>query len=239
MKQTELAEIKKKILVRLLSSEELRYSDIAPKDVANDLFNYHLQHLVKLGYVAKTGDRYTLTLAGKQYVEVIKPLTPKGDTTDLFRVNILAILIKEVEGKRLVLNQTRKRHPYYDDRGIIGGAVRPGEMLEDACMRVLARETGLHATFRIIGVIRKIRYMPDGSLFSDIFYHVGLATDCSGDLVDRNEFGENYWVAYDEALHNESVSVQGGRSIVTVLEQLQGGRDIPFFYYQEKIVNAR
>jgi len=37
-----------------------RYSNLKPKDdeIENDRFNYHLQHLVKKGYLIKRNSRY-------------------------------------------------------------------------------------------------------------------------------------------------------------------------------------
>ncbi|HEU4965921.1 MAG TPA: NUDIX domain-containing protein [Candidatus Saccharimonadales bacterium] len=233
MVYTGLAPVKKQILMKLLSHEGLRYADAAPNGVANDLYNYHLQHLIKQGYVQKAGGHYTLTDAGKQFVESVRPLLPTGDTAELFRVNVLVIVAKEVAGQLHILNQTRKCHPYYGNKGIIGGPLRHGENLEDAYTRVLTDETGLAAVCKTMGIIRKIRFTETGGLFSDIFYHVGLARESQGTLQQTTVYGDNYWVPLAEAIANEQSSVQGGTSIVRVLRQVGEGKKVSFFYYQE------
>lgn len=227
--------VKKEILTNLLKSNGLKYSEAMPKDVENDLYNYHLQHLIKQNLVEKIENKYFLTDIGKKYVEVGNPINPLGNITELFRVNTLLILIKEENGKAFVLNQVRKRHPFYGDKGIIGGAVKHGELLEDAYTRILYKETGLTAIFKTIGIIRKIRMLDNGDLFSDIFYQIGFSNNPIGNLIESNEFGNNYWVDIDTAIKNEQTSVQGGNSIIKVLERLKSNliSKQPLFYYQE------
>jgi len=228
-----LPAVKKEILMRLLSHEGLRYADAAPEDTANDLYNYHLQHLIKQGYVQKADGLYSLTTSGKQYVESVRPLLPTGGTAGLFRVNVLIILAQEIDGQLNILNQTRKCHPYYGDKGIIGGPLRHGELVEEAYARVLADETGLATSCKTIGIIRKIRHTADGQLFSDIFYHVGVAREYQGTLQPKTVYGDNYWAPLAQAIANEQASVQGGTAIVQVLRQVGEGQKAPFFFHQE------
>lgn len=235
MDNVELPLVKKEILTSLLSHEGLRYSEAMPHDVPNDLYNYHLQHLIKQGYVQKQSDRHFLTVKGKRFVETVRPISPSGEMGDLFRTNVLVVLLKSVDGCTYVLNQTRKCHPYYGDKGIIGGPIRHGELVEDACTRVLKEEAGLTASFTVVGIIRKIRSTPDGKLFSDIFYHVGLSSEHEDELQVTTVYGENYWASFELALTNEASSVQGGASIVKVLKQIGTQGKAPFFYYQERM----
>lgn len=231
----DIPSVKKEILTKLLKNNGLRYSEAMPENVESDLYNYHLKHLVTLGLVEKSEDKYFLTTEGKHYVEVIVPISPLGTTAELFRVNTLIILVKEEKGKRLVLNQTRKRHPYYGNKGIIGGIVKKGELLKDTYKRVLKEETGLMADFETIGTIRKIRRASNDELYTDIFCHVGLATACTGNLVELNDFGENFWVDFDTAIENEKTSIQGGKSILKVLELVRSSSLVGQcrFFYEE------
>ena len=48
--------IQNRIISKLKNAASLRYSELWPEKVPNDLFNYHLQFLVKKGYVDKSGD---------------------------------------------------------------------------------------------------------------------------------------------------------------------------------------
>ncbi len=92
--------------------------------------------MIKDGSVIKKDELYFLTDNGKKYVEDIQPLDPLGNISELFRVNVLCGVIRKNKGKIEILNQFRKRHPYYGDIGIIGGVVRKGELITDILVHV-------------------------------------------------------------------------------------------------------
>lgn len=227
------------ILKNLLNSDSgLRYRDMKLPDIENDLYNYHLQYLLKEEVISKKDTLYFLTDKGKKYVEDILPLDPLGQTSELFRVNVLCGVIRKVDGKIQVLNQLRKRHPYFGDTGIIGGAVRKGEKIIDAASRKLQDETGLTADFKFIGVIRKMRYKSDGELFTDILFHVCFTENFEGELKNKTEFGENFWLDLNSSIKAENKSVMGSLELVKILKLLKkvDYKDIPNFYVEEKKV---
>jgi ADP-ribose pyrophosphatase YjhB (NUDIX family) len=234
-----MKDIKKEILVRLLKSEDgIRYRDGKSVGVENDLYNYHLKQLVKNRYVEKRDYKYYLTDLGKKYIEVESPLDPIGQSSDLFRINIIDIVYRKSKEGFEILNQRRKRHPYYGDTGVIGGSVRNGELIIEAAKRKLKDETGLDADFKLIGVIRKLRYDKHQRLFSDIPFHICITNSYLGDLVTENEFGENFWADVDSTIDNQKKSVYTTPSDIKVLTELKNNNfDYPsMFYYEDKII---
>jgi ADP-ribose pyrophosphatase YjhB (NUDIX family) len=232
-------DIKREILKRILRAKDgIRYRDGRPSEIENDLYNYHLKQLVKSGYIEKLGYKYYLTNKGKKYIEVEVPLDPQGNVSDLFRVNILAIVYRNNSGQVEILNQTRTRHPYYGDSGVIGGAVQNGEFIANAANRKLIQETGLSADFKLIGVVRKLRYDKHKRLFSDILFHICISNNFKGELKPETEFGENSWVNIDIAINNENISIQGSPKVAEVLQILKENnfKDIPFFYIEEEVL---
>jgi ADP-ribose pyrophosphatase YjhB (NUDIX family)/predicted transcriptional regulator len=224
------------ILTQLLKSKNgLRYRDMKPTAVENDLYNYHLKYLVKSGLAVKDNDTYSLTDAGKQFVEEISPLDPAGQTSELFRVNVLAGGLRIHDGKLEVLNQKRTCHPFYGDVGIIGGPVKKGEKIIDAARRKFEEETGLIGEFTHLGVIRKLRYTNTGDLFSDILFHICFSAECSGALIAKNEFGENFWCDLISSINNEKIAAQGSVHLTKILEQLATTPlgQFPMFYVEE------
>jgi 8-oxo-dGTP pyrophosphatase MutT (NUDIX family) len=224
MAQQIFSPIQNHILSKLKNAKSLRYSELQPtsfdknfagQKIANDLFNYHLQFLVKKGFVDKlksekagVGDGYALSLLGIKHVA--DPYTPSDkpedgpEITSLFKVNVITVVSRLHQGRLQILNQLRTSQPSYGKVGIMGGVVRKGEFIEEAATRKLKVETGLDAEFRLVGMQRRIMYKNDGSgeLFSDVYFPVAYADECSGELIDT-EYGKNSWADIDEAIENE------------------------------------
>ena len=65
--------IQNHIVSRLKNAKMLRYSELQQKGVPNDLFNYHLQFLVKKGYLNRSDDGYSLSELGVRHVADFNP----------------------------------------------------------------------------------------------------------------------------------------------------------------------
>ena len=63
-----LATIQNNILTKLKGTKSLKYSQLKPAKVANDLFNYHLQFLIKKDFVKKVGEGYSLSALGLKHI---------------------------------------------------------------------------------------------------------------------------------------------------------------------------
>jgi hypothetical protein len=221
--------IQNHILSRLKNAKSLRYADMQPDKVPNDLYNYHLQFLVKKGFVDKTGEGYSLSESGVKHVA--DPYVTNDSITSLFKVNVITIVSRVKDGKIEILNQVRKSNPSYGKVGVMGGVVLKGELIEPAATRKLKQETGLDASFRLVGCERRIMYK-SGELFSDLMFPIAYADSHSGELIADTDFGHNKWVPIDEAIRNETAPFDSIKSIVTVLEAVKGGiiSEVPFVF---------
>ena len=228
----DLSPIQNHILSKLKNAKTLRYSELQPQKVPNDLFNYHLQFLVKKEYIYKSEEGYSLSKTGIQHVA--DPYTSNSAITSLFKINVITIVSRINNGKIEILNQVRNSNPSFGKVGVMGGVVLKGELIKDAATRKLKQETGLEATFRTVGNERRIMYK-SGELFSDLMFPICYADSYTGDLIDTS-FGHNLWVPIDEAIKNESAPFDSIRSINIVLRAIKDGSidSLPFFF-KEKI----
>ena len=218
------------IISKLKNADVLRYADLCPEGAPNDLFNYHLQHLVKKGLLIKEKSKYRLSALGLKYVA--DPHTSNQSPLDaLFKVNVITIVSRMKDGKIEILNQIRKSNPSYGKIGVMGGVVLKGELLEEAGSRKLKQETGLDAEFKILGCERRIMYK-SGELFSDVLFPISYADKYSGELIEDTDFGHNMWVPINTAIKNESAEFDSIKSINIVLKALKKGnlKSLPFFF---------
>lgn len=242
MNMPENIDIRKEILVKLLKSKDgIRYRDGKPNQVENDLYNYHLQQLLKKGLIRKDEGKYLLSQTGKKYIEVDSPINAKGKNIDLFRLNILAIVYKKVGTEFKIISHERKKHPYYGSKGLISGAVDHGESVVDASNKALLNKTGLQSDFKIIGTIRKIIYDDDNNIFSDILFFICLGQGVRGDFVKKTDFGTNHWVSIDEIILNEKNATHTSKSVVNVLKMLKESnfQNRELFYFEDKLVISK
>lgn len=204
-----------------------------PEKVPNDLFNYHLQFLVKKGWLLKSEQGYCLSEKGIKHVADPYP-SNNNVLTSLFKINVITIVSRKNKGKIEILNQIRTSNPSYGKIGIMGGVVLKGELIEPAAKRKLKQETGLDADFRFVGCERRIMYK-NGELFSDVMFPIAYSDKVSGTLIEDSAFGHNMWVSIDEAIKNESVEFDYIQGIRDVLAAIKKGtvKKIPAFFTEE------
>lgn len=216
----------------LKNAKSLRYSELKPKRVPNDLFNYHLQFLVKKNFLYKTGSNYSLSEEGIKHIA--DPYTKNNALTSLFKVNVITIVSRKVGNKIEILNQIRKSNPSYGKVGIPGGVVLKGELIESAATRKLKQETGLDAIFKLVGCDRRIMYK-NNELFSDVMFPITYSDCASGDLIEDTHFGHNMWVSISEAIKNESGDFDYIEGIRIALKAIKDKtiKKKPFFFHEE------
>lgn len=228
----DLSQIQNHIISKLKNAKSLRYSQLQPPKIPNDLFNYHLQFLVKKGFVSRSGTGYSL--ADKGIKHVADPY-PKNDAiTSLFKINVITIVSRVVNGKIEILNQIRGSNPSYGKVGVMGGVVLKGELMEGAATRKLKQETGLDAKFRLIGCERRIMYK-GGELFSDLMFPIAYSDSTSGELLTETSFGKNLWVPITRAIKNDSAEFDSIKGISAVLKAIKNKKikSLPFFLNEE------
>jgi len=183
------------ILSKLMVSEYLSYSEARPDDIENDLYKYHLKFLIDKGYIQKTDQGYTLTELGKSFCHNI---TPSGIRQEKFHVCVMNIVQREIDGKTMFLLQKRTKHPFMGDVSFVTGKIIPGEKIIDAANRKLLEETGLSAKFKEIGLVREIDKSDTGIIDRDQWYVVCIANSVKGDLLEKTQWGENFWAEMDK-----------------------------------------
>jgi ADP-ribose pyrophosphatase YjhB (NUDIX family) len=226
--------IQNHIFSKLKNAKMLRYSDMKPDGVPNDLFNYHLQFLVKKEYVNRSDDGYSLSELGLKHIADFNPTGESTSSTHLFKVNVITVVSRLNKGKLEVLQQKRTSNPSYGKIGVMGGIVRKGESIEDAATRKLKEETGLEARLTVKGIQRRTMYVK-GELFSDVFFPITYADECEGELIADSEYGFNMWVPIDEAIKNDSAEFDSIKGIVKVLKAIKEGtvHSMQFFYDED------
>lgn len=130
--------IQREILRTLLLAPSARFKDLKPTGMESNIFMYHLNALIKDGFVEKIEQGYTLTSKGKHYV----------DRANLESLNvriqpkiITIIVLQRTDGKFAILE--RLHQPFLHYKGFPSGKVHYGESLKSAALRELEEKTGL------------------------------------------------------------------------------------------------
>ena len=210
-----------------------RYSQLNSMNIEDDLFNYHLQKLVKSGLIKKTNQLYSLDTRGKI---VASNITNKGVYGDMFKFSVTVNVFKEINGVKYILAQDRGQFPAMHDTTTIAGKILKGEIVEDAARRQMLLETGLiiDKVF-IVGILRKTRYDTNNKLIDDVIYNVCYAENPTGDLQSENVFGKNRWMKVEEFLEKNSKSNDVGEYDRIAFERLIA-KDLSLFYFHERLV---
>ncbi len=228
-----LHSIQLQILTLLMKQKsDQRYSQLSIPGIENDLFNYHLQILVKKGYIKKELSSYSLTELGKQEVSTF---TIDGNPNQLFKVSVALAVFRNDYSEILV--QKRTRNPFFGDITTIAGKVLPGEKIVDTARRKLLEEANLASLFTFIGVLRKIKRNSSRDILEDTFYHYCIATDPVGVISEKNSHGENFWVPSNKILEFESNNTDKAEYDLIVWERLLQ-KDFSSFYYEQDSVLA-
>lgn len=225
--------IQNHIITKLKNNQSLKYSEIQPEKTSNDLYNYHLQFLVKKGLINKKDKEYSLSKSGLQYIA--DPYSTTNSINSFFKINVINIVSRVNNGQIEILNQIRQSNPSYGKVGAMGGVVLKGELIEDGATRKLEQETGLKAKFKIVACERRIMYKSN-ELFSDLMFPIAYTNSYTGTLKNQTIFGTNIWVSIDEAIKNESQEFDSIQTIVPVLQAIKDNSiDKLSFIFKENI----
>ncbi|MFZ1301623.1 MAG: NUDIX hydrolase [Candidatus Microsaccharimonas sp.] len=224
-----LPEIQNHIISKLKNADVLRYRDLKPDNTANDLFNYHLKALTQKGFVQKNDAGYTLSESGQAYVADVYH-TSDPQLNRLFKINVITIVSRVVNGELEIATQRRNSQPSHGLVDVMGGTILKGEDLLAGATRKLKDETGLQATFTLLG-FEKRRLYKKGELFSDVLFPICYADAYSGELIST-EFGENFWLPIEQAIKNSDRPFDNIQAIKPCLEAISNGtiHTIPLFY---------
>ncbi len=220
------------ILRHLLFVPQASFSEMQKAtSLTSDHFNFHIKKLIDEGYVQKGETNYALTRKGKEYANRMD--TDENEIEKQPKVSIAITLERKGEdGCREFLFQQRKKNPYFDYWGRVGGKMRWGESVIEAAKRELLEETGLEAEFEYRLLYHKRDFSNQtGELLEDKIFLCVLATEYSGQLIEEFEGGVNKWMSVPQfhAQPKRFTSVDDFLALMDAGEQFAERE----FYYDE------
>lgn len=187
------------ILRHLLFKPQAGFSELQKAtNLTSDHFNFHVKKLIEEGYVEKLEKHYRLTNKGKEYANRMD--TDENEIEKQPKVSVAITLErKNDKGEREFLFQQRKKNPYFDFWGRMGGKVRWGESVIEAAERELKEETGLEAKFEYKLLYHKRDFSKTtGKLLEDKIFFCVYSTEFGGELIEEFEGGINRWMTVKE-----------------------------------------
>lgn len=220
------------ILRHLLFAPQATFAELQrATTLTSDHFTFHIKKLIEEGYVQRLKKHYKLSDKGKEYANRLD--TDENEIEKQPKVSV-AITIERVGrgGRREFLFQQRKKNPYFDFWGRVGGKVRWGESVIEAANRELKEETGLEAKFEYRLLYHKRDFSKvTGNLLEDKFFLCVYATEYSGVLQESFEGGVNRWMTHEEF----TAMPKRFKSVDEFLELIDQGESFAEreFYYDE------
>jgi ADP-ribose pyrophosphatase YjhB (NUDIX family) len=184
----------------LRHTESARFRDLLRSaGMDSDVFKFHVRKLVSQGLAEKQLDgSYQLTPLGKEFAN---NLDEAAQTTQKQPKVSVLLLVRQPGGadEPRYLFQRRRRHPYYDFWGSIGGPVGWGETVEATAARELTKQTELTAVFEVRCALRKRDYGAESQqLLEDKLFMILEAANVQGELGTTWQHGENAWLTAEE-----------------------------------------
>lgn len=191
-------EAQMKILRAMLLANEVSFSDLArAADMTNDHANFHVQQLIKNGYVQKvpkSHGQYELTRSGKEYANRMDT-----DEAQIEKQPKLSVVLVVERHDGLHLHQQRLKQPYYGFWGHVTGKIRWGETMLEAAARELMEETGIEADLKVAGFYHKLDYDElSGELLEDKYFCIVHGRNPRGDLLAETDGQHNEWMTVEE-----------------------------------------
>lgn len=187
------------ILRHLLFTPQAGFAELQKAtELTSDHFTFHVKKLQDEGYVEKGEKHYKLSRKGKEYANRMD--TDENEIEKQPKVSVAITVEREGEnGEREYLFQQRKKNPYFDFWGRVGGKVRWGESIIEAAERELLEETGLTAEFEYRMLYHKRDFSKnDGRLLEDKIFLCVYAKGYSGELIEQFEGGVNRWMTMEQ-----------------------------------------
>jgi len=185
------------ILRELLFNPNSRFTDLNIQGLSTDHFSYHVNTLIKEGYVKKDNSKYSLTTKGKEYANRMD--TDEASIERQPKIAVMIVATKTVEGKKYLLVQERTKEPYFGYSGFITGKIRYGEKILETAKRELKEESGLECSdMHIKRIVHDHVVLEDtGELVEDKMFYVIHIVNPTGELISTLN-GKNVWITEKE-----------------------------------------
>lgn len=194
--------IQNSILDQLMQSETKRFSELRPKRVDSNLFQYHLKAVIQDGLVEKVSSGYQLSAKGMYYADRYSALLK----TERPQPKIITItIVRNSQG--LVLLQQKLKQPFIGTYHLPAGKIHEEEAIINAAQRELAEKTGLLLESFAFQTAVHVRIRSNKELVSEYYSYVLLVEHTSH--IDG-------CVWYDPALEEPAISL--APSVREVLE---------------------
>lgn len=205
--------IQRKIISKLMYAPTLGYAQMRPAGVESNHFAYHLDQLLKAGYITKNDRNYSLTNKGKALADRVS-----HDKLDV-RIQphiVTSIYIKNDAGKTILFKHNFQ--PYLGLYGAPQGRLHYEEKIADAATRELKEKTGLENIELTHRGIAYIQTTSEGETISKILSHV-FSGEINGEpeLPAKSEKGESIWI--DTSTLQADQYMPGYKNIETMLSQ--------------------
>ncbi len=192
--EAQVHEVQTKILRELLFLPACKFTELQKvSGLESDHAKFHIKRLVELGYVDKVGDKYALSVKGKEYANKLD--TDAGVIERQPKVAVMLIVERtNSDGVKEYLLQERLKHPYYGFWGPPTGKVRWGESILETASRELTEETGLIGEFEFRGVNHeRVIHDDTGEIVEDKIFNLMFCDSSSGNLNEYFDGGHNAW----------------------------------------------
>lgn len=183
--------LQRTIVYRLALSHELRFSELKPDIIDNKLFNYHLQKVVKAGYVIKNDDGlYSLSPEGRRLgIRVLQSQQALIDQPE----SVLFLVIRRPSDNAWLLYK-RKAHPLIDRVGFMHCTPTALEDTVTTAQKDCQEKTGLTCTFSVLGG-GYFRVYNGDDLESFTHFSLLVSEDAQGELKQDDDYAEYFWSA--------------------------------------------
>lgn len=188
------------ILKKLLFAKALRYSELKPfKRLENNKLDFHLDQLIKVKFISKTKDGYSLTSSGKEYSNRID--TDTNNVPLQAKLSVFVCCIRQLKGKNQYLIYTRLKQPFYGCQGFLSGKIMYGETVIQTAKRELFEETKLSGDPKIVGLKHfRVHEEKSGNLVEDKFMFLCVVRNPKGNLRRKNKEANFEWVKQEDVL---------------------------------------
>ncbi|HOF79305.1 MAG TPA: NUDIX domain-containing protein [Candidatus Dojkabacteria bacterium] len=194
---TDLHKMQMLILRELLFNPNSRFTDLNIQGLSTDHFSYHVNVLIKEGYVKKDNSKYSLTTKGKEYANRMD--TDEACIERQPKIAVMIVATKTMKGKKYLLVQERTKEPYFGYSGFITGKIRYGEKVLETAKRELKEESGLECSeMHIKRIVHDHVVLEDtGELVEDKMFYVIHIVNPTGELISTLN-GKNVWITEKE-----------------------------------------
>lgn len=182
--------LQREIIHELAFVPAARFSELKPDDIENKLFTYHLQKVIKAGYVEKAEDgTYSLTAEGRRLG--LQLTRSERYTLEKAYSALFLIIRRKSNGAWLFCD--RNLHPLLGYTALPVATPDAALTAVEVAARDLKAKTGLDGTFKALGGGFYHLYK-DGELESYTNFTLMICEDASGELQQLDTSGTYEWL---------------------------------------------